>query len=765
MKKKSTSKSAFFNLRVLTGLFVVLAGVFLTLVGFSTLSKAFAQAKPQQKERDAIHEDPAARMAWERLRLQDENGRISRDALRQAYDYKKTMPFRPEAWAEFLPKNSTNEPEAVQSIWTSIGPGNIGGRTRSIIIHPTNPATIWLGAVGGGVWKTTNGGTSWSTTTDFLANLAVDCMAIDPRDPNVLYAGTGEPGPYDGIRGDGIFKTTNGGTTWTQLSSTANNPDFYEVTRLAANPRLRGVLLATTTSGIFRSVNGGANWSRVKTGTWNTVVFSPNDSNKCIASAETIYYSTDGGLTWTPSGTAGAWKVELAYAPSNPNIVYASTGVDGVLYRSTNGGQSFVRTGASHTVGSQGWYDNTLWVDPTNPDILVVGGVSLWRSTDGGNTVTEIATNSHPDHHVTINHPEYNGSNNKTVFIGTDGGIYRTDDILAPNVDWDSLNHSLGITQFYGGAANSIGSTIIGGTQDNGTLRYRSQDGPENWMSMEGGDGGFCAAGGSYFYGEQPILVVYRSSDGSHANLQYIANNLGDAGFDGKGNWAAPIVLDPNNSNRLLAGGLSLWRSNNANTPNPQDVTWTAIKSSIGSSFSANISAVAVAEGNSDVIWVGHNGNSGVYFTTNGTATTPTWTKVGTGNLPNRMCERIAIDPPRFGEQFARVYVTFGGLAGQGGFNANNVWKTENNGQTWTNISNGLPSVPVHSIVISPLKNLYIGTHVGVFASADGGGTWSPGVNGDVPANVVVDELFWTNGSRRLVAVTHGRGMFTADVQ
>jgi photosystem II stability/assembly factor-like uncharacterized protein len=684
--------------------------------------------------------------------------------------------------------------------------GNIGGRMRSILIDPTTPTTttVWLGAVGGGVWKTTNcctDMTTWSTTTDFLANLAVDCMAMDPTNSKVLYAGTGETWyPHDGIQGDGVFKTTDGGSTWTQLSATADNPDFYYVTRLAVAVYLplRGttVLLATTTTGLFRSLDGGTRWSRVMTGWYNTVIFQdPNNGADCLASRDggAVFHSTDFGVTWAQSTLTGnyptlAGRTELAYARSNPIIVYASActapppypypTVGGALFKSTNGGLSFTYTGLGGFLGYDASYMNTLWVDPIDPtaNTLVVGGQALYRSTDGGNTKSAIDQDSHPapnahaDHHLVVNDPHYDGSGNRTVYIGTDGGIFKTDNILAvpaTTVTWTSLNHTLGITQFYGGAATSDGSTIIGGTQDNATLIYHGDR--ENWTSISCSDGGMCAEGGGYFYGEIPTLFVFRSAEPSPSPTcppQYITSQLGDTNShcDYCGNWAAPLVFDPfdpNHPNKLLAGGLRLWRCTNPTDATP---TWTAINAgpNCDCNVSSNdkISAITVAPGDSDIIWVGYNSGE-LYYTTNGTATLPTWTRIRQSPvpLPLRYCGSIAFGPRP--AEYSRVYVAFGGYA------AGNLWKTTDSGQTWTNISGGLPSAPITSIVTrwNGGYYLYVATAVGVFASADDGLHWSSGIAGDAPANVFVDELFWTKNGSRLVAVTHGRGMFTADVQ
>jgi photosystem II stability/assembly factor-like uncharacterized protein len=733
-----------------------------------------------------VDENPAAREAFRRLQLQDKNGQIPPNALMEAYGQKQAMPFLSDAWSEF-----PNVPG-----WISIGPGNIGGRTRSIVIHPTIPTTMWLGAVAGGVWKTTNGGVSWSTNTDSLANLAVNCMAIDPANPNTLYAGTGEGFfNFDGVQGYGIYKTTDGGDHWDPLSSTIPspaNPDFYFVNRLAISPTNSQLLLAATRSNkILRSTDGGTTWSTrlIAPTTMDDVRFRPNTAPppdvpdvfaiQCVAGSfrGDVYYSNDDGLNWSlASGLpppAEYQRVELAYSRSNPLIVYASVAANnGELYQSTNGGFSFNLMGAPPGVGTRvTWYANALWVDPFNPNTVVVGGErDLWRTTQGGAGGWVGSTGTHQDHHVIIEHPNYNGGTNTIVYGGNDGGIYRTNDVLASqSISWKTLNNNLAITQFYGGAGNVATGKIIGGNQDNGTVRFRPQDGSENWMTMFGGDGGFCAADQTdpnYFYGEYINLRIYRSTNGGDPNsAQYIwsgPNGIpADCGDGPCANFIAPFVLDPTNPNTLLAGGKSLWRSTDVkNVPPSPPPTWAAIKSPVGTETNY-IAAIAVAPGQSNTIWVGYNDGS-VFYTTNGTATTPTWIPGDPhGLLPHdsaHFCTRITIGPPsQLDPQVGFTkYVTFGG------FNGDNVWKTTDSGQTWTPIHHNLPIAPIRSLVISPSNpdRLYVGTEVGVFASVDGGMTWSPGVPGvPGPANTRVDELFWMGN--KLVAATHGRSMFT----
>jgi BNR/Asp-box repeat len=625
-------------------------------------------------------------------------------------------------------------------------------------------------------------------------------MAIDPVDPDILYAGTGEV-----FRGNGVFKTIDGGTTWERLENTvpsgigeADNY-WYFVNRLAICPTNSQLLLAATSEQtnyagkIYRSTDAGETWSLAQIPAVANVRIldlrfqphngpaEPDDPTiNCIAgtSGNGAYYSTDGGATWTKATglPSNSGRVELAYARSAPSIVYASVVVDnGQLYRSEDGGHSFhIANPAQAWPGSGAEdYKNCLWVDPVDPDRVLAGGTFLSRTTHGGFGVwQEASSNSiHVDHHMIVEAPGYNGVSNKTVYGVNDGGVYRTGDILAPfPVNWTSLNHGLVNTQFYGAAGNVFTGKIFGGTQDNGTL-LRTPD-SQNWVSAGflGGDGYFCAADQTtdpYFYGEFLFLRIYRSTTGG-VSKDYIYNAdsehvLTDAGFgDLTGFYAngiAPFILDPNDTSgqTLLAGGRHLWRSTNAREPQP---SWFKIKDPIQPSDSAkNINAIAVAPGNSNIIWVGHNDGS-VYYTTNGTDPVPIWTPASSG-LPSRMCTRITVGPQN--SQGSRaVYATFAGFFPSQTDSKGNVWKTLFSGTsnvTWTDIHHGLPSAPIYSLVISPFypDRLYLGTEIGVFASSNGGDSWSPGRRG--PANVPVFELFWMEP--KLVAVTHGRGLFT----
>ncbi len=750
-------------------------------------SSAAPQTEKQPGFDDAL---AAARMRYE-MRL-SENGKIPHDALMKAKAQRDAMIAHLGGGRGPQPPSSrlgSTSPDA--GTWTWIGPGNIGGRLRGIVVHPADPNVMWVGSASGGIWKTTNGGTSWAPLDDFLPSLAVGCLVRDPNNPDILYCGSGE-GFFEteegtsntaAIRGAGIFKTIDGGGTWEQIASTANSPDWYFVNRLSFEPGSSQVMLAATSTGLWRSTNAGGAWNRVAPVAPNPPVhyydvkFHPTDPSRAVAGGHDIppQYSTNGGGAWqNATGFATPpHRSEVVYAPSDPNTVYAAVAIGNTLriWRSTNGGQSYLVQTANNGISSLNPYTGVLWVDPLNVNHLILGGQQYYRSTNAGVNLTQTYTAVHADHHVITPHPGYNGTTNKTLFFGGDGGIYRTTDSAGGSAS--ELNNNLGVTQFYGAAVNDTSGVVIAGAQDNGTNRYNGN--PQAWASVIGGDGAYCAADPTdpnYFYGATQRHAIRRSSNGG-TSYTLVNNGLSDANSLNC-NFIPYFLLDPNDPNRMLAAARRIWRSNNIKTGSPP--VWTIIRPSIESveppplpsrdpppdhylqNSEFNASTIAIAQGNPNIIWVGYNGGQ-VARTANGTNSNPTWVVVDPqapqtgGQLPDRWISRIVIDP----SNHQRVYVSIMGYA------SNNVWMTSNDGGSWTDISGsgvtGLPDVPVQALALHPTipGRLYAGTDLGLFVTSDNGATWAPELPGVGAAPV--DELVWRN-STTLMAVTHGRGVY-----
>lgn len=742
--------------------------------GRHTTSSAPRAVAPRAREDE---EGPGATSAeeafrWRQMTWRDEKGAIPRQALSAA------SADRARNLAYWSTRSAAALPPLTPGNWAFRGPANVGGRTRSLVIDPVDPSILIAGSVGGGLWRSTTAGAHWSRVNDFLPNLAICSLAIDPRNHLVLYAGTGE-GFFnaDAIDGAGIFKSTDGGLTWPVLPATSG---WDSVNRIAISPSNSNVLLAAVRyGGIERSTDGGAHWTLAVSvqGSFD-VAFAPNDGTKAVADlldydfvAEDWFheaaYSTDGGASWSPAAPPFDHfygfdsRLEIAYAPSNANLVYLSSGLDGTLYRSSDGGHSYSRRTLSGTTGAS-WYNNTLWVDPTNSQTVIAGGNHLFRSADGGATLTQISDgylltqDPHPDQHCIVADPRFDGAANRTVYICNDGGVFRTSDIYgaAPSVGWTSLNLGYETTQYYSAAGDGPAGLVMGGLQDNGNLRLAAP--ATNALLTFGGDGGYVAVDSTnpqYVYGEYINLSqVFRSADSGQTIQAFLDGSLPESG---QGNFVAPFILDPNGPGRMLAGAYSLWRSNDVRTGNPP--TWQAIRGAA----STQVSAIAVAPGNSNVVWVGYNDGT-IWKSTNATAASPTWQAVDDNGihdpLPNRMTLRILID--RRNSDW--VYVAFGGFA------AGNLQRTLDGGATWATLTGSgaatLPAAPIHGIAQHPTQPswLYVGTEVGIFSSSDGGGTWATTDQG--PANTVVDELTFLNSSATLVAATHGRGIWTADV-
>lgn len=684
--------------------------------------------------------------------------------------------WREEAFRHIQSNNvlPANSPNALS--WTQLGPGNIGGRIRAIAVHPSDPNTVYLGAVAGGVWKSVDGGSSWTSLNDFMGNLAVCALVIDPNNPSVIYAGTGE-GFFnlDAIRGAGIFKSTDAGATWNQLSST-NNANFYYVNDLdydAAN----SVLYAATRKGLYSSNDGGASFSPKVTGSGSDVhcmdieiaLTSPRTifATFGLFNQSEIWRSTDAGSTFSQNITlANYGRIEMAVSKSNPSVAYASFmdlntyGTGAIIYSTNAGSNWFYGTvpgpsyaGASTYTGTQAWYDNILAVDPDNANNVLAGGIDNWKSTNGTTSWTQ-KTNwysqagappyAHADQHVYAFAP----SNSSIVYLGNDGGIYKSTN---KGETWTALNNNLFITQFYYGAVNPTGTTYAGGTQDNGTLRTT---GSSNWTEILGGDGGATEIdfnNPNNIYMEYVNLAFFKSTNGGSTFFKAM-NGIptGPNFYDGttdRTQFISPFSMDPNNSSTIVAGTYRVWRTSDG------AANWSAISGDLTGDGTgqngATISTVIVAKGNSSVIYVGCS-NGRVQVTTNGGSN---W-NLRTSGLPNLAVTKIATDP----NNPATAFVTFSG------YTTSRIFKTTDYGVSWTNISGNLPSLPTNCVAVNPAdaNNLFVGTDLGVFSTTNGGSNWVQDVTG--MANVPVLDLDYRASDNKLFAATHGRSMYSAPI-
>jgi hypothetical protein len=755
---------------------------------------------------------PRARRAYRRDQARDDTGALPKQplvtALRQLDSLRLRASPRMSAGVPVggavAPASLTPPPPAAglnHNQWRAIGPDNIGGRTRSILADPQNPNRLWAGSVAGGVWRSDDGGAHWAAADDFMASLSVTSMVMDPAHHPRIYVGTGEGfGNVDALRGGGIF-TSDDGVAWRQIQATVG-PKWATVNKLAISAD-GTTLLAARGDAIMRSTDPArATWTAVLNAAVADIKFHPTDPKRAIAgsmSSGQAWFTTDGGATWTVATRTGPGRrVNLCYAAAKPDTVYAS--VDnggGEIWRSTNGGKTYAKRRAlnpdgqaTRYLGDQGWYANVVWAgDPTNANLVIAGGLDLWRSTNGGDSFVDISTwwddrSAHADQHVIVAHGQYNGGTNRTVYFGNDGGIYRAADITTVGADaalprvtgWSSLNQGYTVSQFYGACVFDGSGVIVGGLQDNGTAAFDPNAGPGAWRKVFGGDGGYCSSDptdGKVFYGEYVYLGIFRNEDGAMTDDvngdRYITGQFWNAAtskwdwkpdpfripdaFNQDALFIAPFVLDRRNPARLFAGGSSLWRTDDAKAPNTptSGPRWSRIKPP----SNGKISAIAIDPASSDRVWVGHEDGE-LWCSPNGTAAQPGWSLMsGQGAHPltaGRFCTQILVSP----HDPKKVFVTFGG------YQSGNIWASRDQGATWANLGAALPAAPVRAVSIHPQHPdwIYIGSEVGLFASEDGGASWSPTNEG--PANVSVEDLFWTGAT--LVCATHGRGVFTINI-
>jgi len=699
-----------------------------------------------------------------------------------------------EALNRIMSQNYQAKTKSKGGNWTSVGPteslgGYAGlGRINCIAFHPSDTNTYWVGSPSGGLWKTTNGGVTWSVLTDNNAVLGVSDIAIpsDYETSKTIYIATGDKdggsmrslggGGYNDNNSIGVLKSTDGGVTWSAIGLTFNVSDGEKIGRLLIHPTNNNILFVGTTKGIYKTTDGGANWTHVYSG--NYVIdmeFKPGSPDVIYASqryySPKILKSTNTGDSWLTIKTFSSSdkRIELAVTPDAPDYIYAivaksNSGLRGI-FKSIDGGANFTQLvngnddnkaylyyfsdGSGENKG-QGNYDLCIAASPKNKDIVLIGGVNTWITKDGGNAWENCNMWTSHNYYNKDNSPVAHAdkhclkfSSSGSVFETNDGGAYKSID----NGDsWNFISSGMAISQIYRlGVSQTAPGMYITGLQDNGSKARDNNDGV--WYDVTGGDGMECIidfTDENTQYSTYARGRIYRTTN-MWEDYTTISNNIN--GGSEVGAWVTPYILDHNNHKTIYVGYSDVWKSTTRGN------YFTKISTM---NTSSKIRSMAVSKSNSDYLYVADFDN--IWKTTNGGTS---WTDI-TGTLPvfDNNITYIAVksnDPNT-------VWVTMGG------YDNKNVYQTVDGGATWIDISAGLPELPVMTIVqniqITSDVHLYAGTDVGVYFKK-GNDNWVLFSEG-LP-NVVVTELeiYYDNNDKsksKLVAATYGRGVWVSDL-
>jgi photosystem II stability/assembly factor-like uncharacterized protein len=700
----------------------------------------------------------------------------------------------------------------------NIGSAAMSGRIAAVAgrQEPDGKVTLFVGAASGGVWKSLDGGTTFKPVFDREPVQSIGAIALDPTNPKVVWVGTGESWTRNSVSiGDGIYKSTDGGETWTNMGL----PQSERITRIVVDPRNGNVVYAcvpgklwsdSADRGLYKTVNGGQSWSLVLKGPnlstgCSSITLNPKNPNEILAglwdfrrkgwtfrsggegptafSGSGMFHSRDGGRSWAPMTAqsskglpATPWgRVEVVYAPSNPKRVYAFIeNVRSALYVSNDGGATWDERDRSRNMVWRPFYFARLVVDPTNPDRLFKMNLTLIASEDGGRSFTEASgNNGHGDWHDIWINPK----NPKQVIGGDDGGLWLSYD--GGSKWWKGDN--LPISQFYHVSADDKDPyQVYGGLQDNsdwvGDSAYPGGVTNRRWENLYGGDGFFTYADTS-----DPNFVFTEAQGGYIARVNRKTLEQRDiqpkANYREKlrYNWNTPIALSPTNKGVVYIGAQFLFRSRD------HGVTWDRISPDLttndpemqkqeqsggitvdnsAAEMHTTIYSISESPLNADVIWVGTDDGNIQITRDSGRSWTNTVANVP--GLPQgkwiSWVEASRTDP-------ATAYVTvdrhsFGDMAPY-------AYRTRDYGHTWQPLITPATTAVrgyAHVIKEDP-KNpniLFVGTEFGLYVSLDGGSTWSAFSPNNLP-HVAVRDLAFQTRDDDLVLATHGRGIWIVD--
>jgi photosystem II stability/assembly factor-like uncharacterized protein len=697
--------------------------------------------------------------------------------------------------------------------WRNVGP-NRGGRSIAVAGHADRPHTYYFGATGGGLWKTTDGGTTWAPTTDGqLGSSSVGAVAVAPSDPNVIYIGMGEVQLRNNvIPGDGVYRSTDGGETWTHLGL----EETQAIGRVRVHPKNPDRVYVAALGhpfgeneqrGVFRSTDGGETWEKVlyqdtKTGAVD-LALDPTNPDVLYASfwevyrkpwklwsggdGSALYKSTDGGDTWTElsdndgfaEGVLG--KIGVSVSRANPDRLYAVVEAeDGGLYRSDDGGRTWTRVNASRDLWQRSFYFNRVVAGPQDASTVYVLNYHLLKSTDGGASFERIP-GRHVDHHDLWIDP----TNPERMVGGNDGGGSVS---VNGGKTWSDQNFPT--AQLYRvSTTEDVPYHVCGPQQDNSTVCVPSEHGdeamaPPGWFLSEPQGTYFYDVGGgensdvaphpatpSVFYagGTNNLTRFDRRTNQARGRHPYPRVVMGEPAeaMPERWNWVFPIVFSPADTSTLYAGSQHLWRTTNRGRrwqkispdltrADPKTLGPTGgpiVKDQDGPEVYATLVTIAPSPHDAGTIWTGSDDGL-IHLTQDGGET---WTDVTPPDLaPYTTVSRIDASPHAPGTAYVAAHRY------ELDDRAPYLWKTTDHGETWTRIDDGLPEDNFVRVVrVDPEREglLYAGTEHGVYVSFKAGANWQS-LSLNLPDTPVYDLAV---EGRDLVAATHGRSFYVLD--